>query len=40
MDEIYKISQNKTLITIAHRLRTIKGCNKIYVIKSGAIQKV
>ena len=40
MDEIYKISQNKTLITIAHRLSTIKGCNKIYVIKSGAIQKV
>jgi ABC-type bacteriocin/lantibiotic exporter with double-glycine peptidase domain len=37
MDEIYKISQNKTLIIIAHRLSTIKGCNKVFEIKDKKI---
>jgi len=30
MEEIYKISENKTLIVIAHRLSTIEGCEKVY----------
>jgi ABC-type multidrug transport system fused ATPase/permease subunit len=29
MEEIYKISENKTLIVIAHRLSTIEGCDRI-----------
>ena len=37
MNEIYKISQDKTLIIIAHRLSTIEGCNKVYKIKDGSI---
>jgi ABC-type bacteriocin/lantibiotic exporter with double-glycine peptidase domain len=37
MDEIYKISQDKTLIIIAHRLSTIKGCNKVFEIKNKKI---
>jgi ATP-binding cassette subfamily C protein len=35
MNEIYQISQDKTLIVIAHRLSTIKGCDKIYQLKDG-----
>jgi ATP-binding cassette, subfamily B, bacterial PglK len=37
MQEIYKISENKTLIIIAHRLGTIKGCNKVYQLKNGIV---
>ncbi|SMM98930.1 Phospholipid-lipopolysaccharide ABC transporter [uncultured Candidatus Thioglobus sp.] len=37
MDEIYRISQDKTLIIIAHRLSTIKSCDKIYKIKDGVL---
>jgi ATP-binding cassette subfamily C protein len=37
MNEIYKISQNKTLIIIAHRLSTIKDCNKVFEIKDKKI---
>ena len=37
MEEIYKISQDKTLIVIAHRPSTIKDCDKIYKIKDGVI---
>ena len=37
MNEIYQISQGKTLIIIAHRLSTIKGCNKIYKLENGML---
>jgi ABC-type multidrug transport system fused ATPase/permease subunit len=38
MNEIYQISQDKTLIIVAHRLGTIKGCDKVYEIKNGTIR--
>ncbi len=34
MNEIYKISEEKTLIIIAHRLSTIDRCEKIYRIEN------
>lgn len=34
MDEIYEISQDKTLIIIAHRLSTIDRCEKVYKIEN------
>lgn len=37
MNEIYKISQDKTLIIVAHRLGTIKGCDKIYKLENKAL---
>jgi len=37
MQEIYQITQNKTLIIIAHRLSTIKYCDRIYRMKSGKL---
>jgi ATP-binding cassette subfamily B protein len=37
MDEIYKVSEGKTLIIIAHRLSTIEGCDKIYRLEKGRI---
>jgi len=39
MDEIYKITKDKTLIVIAHRLSTILGCNQIYKVQDGIITK-
>jgi ATP-binding cassette subfamily B protein len=39
MDEIYKISEQKTLIIIAHRLTTLSGCDIIYKIKDGKIHE-
>lgn len=40
MNEIYKASENKTLIIIAHRLTTLEGCNRIVVLKEGRIEKI
>lgn len=37
MDEIYQISENKTLIIIAHRTSTIKQCDMVYEIKNKTI---
>lgn len=37
MREIYDISEDKTLIIIAHRLSTVQRCEKIYEIKDGTI---
>jgi len=35
MDEIYDVSQDKTLIVIAHRLTTIERCDRVYKIEDG-----
>jgi ATP-binding cassette subfamily B protein/ATP-binding cassette subfamily C protein len=37
MDEIYCVSENKTLIVIAHRLSTIERCNRKIKIENGSI---
>jgi len=37
MDEIYEVSEGKTLIIIAHRLSTIDRCEKIYKLENGHI---
>ena len=37
MEEIYRVSQDKTLIIIAHRLSTLQGCDKIYRLENGKI---
>ena len=37
MDEIYDVSEDKTLIIIAHRLSTLDRCEKIYQINNGEI---
>lgn len=37
MDEIYRISKDKTLLVIAHRLSTINGCNKVVTLDNGQI---
>jgi ABC-type multidrug transport system fused ATPase/permease subunit len=37
MDEIYQISENKTLIIIAQRLSTIRKCNRVFEIKDNNI---
>jgi ABC-type multidrug transport system fused ATPase/permease subunit len=40
MKEIYQISQDKTLIIVAHRLSTIKNCDKVYETKDGLIKRL
>ena len=40
MDEIYKVSQDKTLLIIAHRLSTIDKCEKVYRIEGGQIVEI
>jgi len=37
MDTVYSVSRNITTIIVAHRLSTIKSCDKILVIKDGAL---
>ena len=37
MNEVYRISHDKTLVIIAHRLTTIKNCDKVYQIHNGNI---
>ena len=38
MDAIKNLSKNLTIILIAHRLNTIKSCDKIYVIEKGQLK--
>jgi len=37
MDEIYNLRKDITIIIIAHRLNTIKNCDKIFLIKNGEL---
>ncbi|TXE88600.1 ABC transporter ATP-binding protein [Campylobacter volucris] len=39
MEEIYKISKNKTLIIIAHRLSTIQGCDRVFEVERGILKE-
>lgn len=40
MEAIDKLSGNKTLIIIAHRLTTIRNCDVVYEIKDGSVKEV
>lgn len=37
--ELYNLAEDKTLIMIAHRLTTLKKCNKIFQLEKGKIKK-
>lgn len=39
MDEIYNLAADKTLIMIAHRLSSLKKCNKIFQLEKGMLKK-
>ncbi|MGL5583225.1 MAG: ABC transporter ATP-binding protein [Cetobacterium sp.] len=39
MDEMYNLSSGKTLIMIAHRLSSLKRCNRIYELEKGVLKK-
>ena len=40
MNEVYKISQNRTLIIIAHRLSTIENCEKRFKVEGGCVKPI
>ena len=40
MDQIFEVSEGKTLIIIAHRLSTIQRCDKIFRIENKALKEV
>jgi len=37
IDQLLKNKGNKTIISIAHRISTLKNCNKIYVLRNGRV---
>lgn len=39
METIHAVSQNRTVIMIAHRLTTLKNCNRIITIENGKIKE-
>ena len=39
MESIYNITDNITVIIIAHRLNTIKGCDKIFYLEKGELKE-
>lgn len=40
METINQISKDRTVIMIAHRISTLKNCDKIFVVEKGTIKKV
>ncbi|WP_051249609.1 ABC transporter ATP-binding protein [Maridesulfovibrio zosterae] len=40
MDQIFEVSQGKTLIIIAHRLSTIQRCDKVYRIENKGLSQI
>ena len=40
METIKNVSQNRTVIMIAHRLTTLKDCNRIVVMEQGKINRL
>ncbi|MDR0406668.1 MAG: ABC transporter ATP-binding protein/permease [Holosporales bacterium] len=40
IETIYTVSQGRTVIMIAHRVTTLKNCNRIVVMKQGKIEKI
>ena len=39
MEEIYKISKDKTMFIIAHRLSTITQCDRVYRLECGSLKE-
>ena len=37
MDAIYRLSSEKTIILVAHRLTTVQACNRIFVLEQGKV---
>ena len=38
MEEVNKLSKDITIIMIAHRLSTVKKCDKIYILENGKLK--
>ena len=37
IDKLVKLKKKKTIISIAHRVSTLKNCNKIYTVNNGQV---
>ena len=40
MQNIYTLNQDHTILIIAHRLTTLKGCDKIVELENGQIKRI